>query len=219
MSFSNSFTLCVWRSLKWKRFGKCLLHSTSHFVKNCNCQSFFKHSTNCFFFQSRLMSYFAVWPLKVYKALAINCGLLASLLTLSSSSLRLLASSASYSRLNRSSSSSLFLLIISSSASLLLLSSSSLRLCSSSSSSLLRRAASSSRLLNTSSSEGGCCLTCSSSDAFLAEPCYDRSNQSQPNHIIRATSFVYGQLTQNKNNNARGEKTPSIIKNWVKVCT
>ena len=145
-----------------------------------------------FFFQSRLMSYFAVWPLKVYKALAINCGLLASLLTLSSSSLRLLASSASYSRLNRSSSSSLFLLIISSSASLLLLSSSSLRLCSSSSSSLLRRAASSSRLLNTSSSEGGCCLTCSSSDAFLAASCYYRSNQSQSNHIIRATSFVYG---------------------------
>ena len=115
-----------------------------------------------------MTAYFSVWPLKLYKALAMNCGLLASLLARSSSSLHLLATSASYSCLSLSSSSFL-LLSISSSASRLRLSSSSIRLCSSSS--LRLRAASSSRLLSISSSDGGCCRTCSSSDAVLVGPC------------------------------------------------
>ena len=114
-----------------------------------------------------MMTYFSVWPWKLYKALAKNCGLLASLLAASSSSLLLLSSSASYSLLSRSSS-CLLLISSSSSSSRLLLSSSSLRLCSSSS--FLLRVASSSRLLNTSSSDGGCCRICSSSDAVRVGP-------------------------------------------------
>lgn len=118
-----------------------------------------------------MRTYFSVWPLKLYKALAINCGLFASRLARSSSSsLHLLATSASYSRLSRSSSSSLRLCI---SSSAILLSSSSFRLHSSSSSSLRLRAAaaaSSSLLLEISSSDGGFCWSWSSSDAVLAEP-------------------------------------------------
>ena len=133
------------------------------------------------------LTYFSVWPWKLYKALARNCGLLASLLAASSSSLLLLSSSASYSLLNRSS--SCLLLNLSSSSSRLLLSSSSLRLCSSSS--LLLRAASSSRLLNRSSSDGGCCRICSSSDAVRVGPWVEYQKQNYLKNYYRSSVTVF----------------------------